>query len=145
APGIGAAVVAYATAYLPLHLEQTGKAARERWRFWPWMGLFAAAMVGLATAQDLILLFVLFDLTAICSYFLIGFDKEHRTTRLAALMAMLVTGIGAVALLIGALVLRADHGTFQLPEIAARVADGAGGDPTVAAALIAVAALAKSA
>ena len=47
----------------------------ERWRFWPWMLLFAVAMVGLATAQDLVLLFVFFDLTAVCSYFLIGFDR----------------------------------------------------------------------
>jgi multicomponent Na+:H+ antiporter subunit A len=42
------------------------------------MTLFAVAMVGLATAQDLVLLFVFFDLTAVCSYFLIGFDRQRR-------------------------------------------------------------------
>jgi multicomponent Na+:H+ antiporter subunit A len=36
------------------------------------MVLFMVAMVGLATAQDLLLLFVFWDLTAITSYFLIG-------------------------------------------------------------------------
>ena len=33
-----------------------------------------AALMGLALAQDLVLLFVFFDVTAVCSYFLIGFD-----------------------------------------------------------------------
>lgn len=150
ATGIAAAVFSYATAYLPLHLDHQARPARDRWRFWPWMGLFMLSMVGLATAQDLILLFVLFDVTAVCSYFLIGFDRQERTSRLAALMALLVTGIGAVAMLIGAVVLYADHGTFSIPELAsllhARDADGGiSAGTTVAIALIAVAALIKSA
>ena len=36
------------------------------------------SMVGLAMAQDLILLFVFWDLTAIASYYLIGFDRHNR-------------------------------------------------------------------
>jgi hypothetical protein len=51
------------------------------------MTLFAVAMVGLATAQDLVLLFVFFDLTAVCSYYLIGFDRGRREARTAALTA----------------------------------------------------------
>jgi multicomponent Na+:H+ antiporter subunit A len=54
--------------------------------------LFMVAMVGLATAQDLLLLFLFWDLTAIVSYLLIGFDRQHREARLSALMALLVTG-----------------------------------------------------
>lgn len=150
ATAIGAAVFAYATAYLPLHLEHQDRPARDRWRFWPWMALFMASMVGLAAAQDLILLFVLFDLTAVCSYFLIGFDRQERASRLAALMALLVTGVGAVAMLIGAVVLYADNGTFSIPELSRllHAQDAGGGLSTgavVAVALIAVAALAKSA
>jgi multicomponent Na+:H+ antiporter subunit A len=150
ATGIGAAVFAYATAYVPLHLGHQARPARDRWRFWPWMGLFMASMVGLATAQDLILLFVLFDVTAVCSYFLIGFDRQERASRLAALMALLVTGIGAVTMLIGAVVLYADNGTFEIPELSRllHAQDASGGlstGATVAVALIAVAALIKSA
>ncbi len=147
ATGIGAAVFTYATAYLPLHLDHQRRPARDRWRFWPWMGLFSLSMVGLATAQDLVLLFVLFDLTAVCSYFLIGFDRQERASRLAALMALLVTGVGAVTMLIGAAILYADHGTFSIPELARALhAEGpASTTTTVAAALIAVAALIKSA
>src|SRR5689334_2804569 len=77
ATGIGTVVFAYGAAYLPLHLEHEGRSAAEGRRFWPWMTLFMVSMVGLACARDLILLFVFFDLTAVASYFLIGFDRDH--------------------------------------------------------------------
>ena len=74
-------------------------------------------MVGLACARDLVLLFVFFDLTAVASYFLIGFDRDRREARGAALMALLVTGVSAVALLLGAVLLYDAYGTFSLPEL----------------------------
>jgi multicomponent Na+:H+ antiporter subunit A len=143
AAGVGALVFAYGTAYLTLHLAHQGRDVRERWRFWPWMALFAVAMVGLAMAQDLVLLFVFFDLTAVCSYFLIGFDRAETAARRAALMALLVTVVSAVALLIGAVLLYVHYGTFSIPELLDRVQPGT--TTTIAGALIAVAALAKSA
>ena len=143
ATGIGAVVFLYGAGYLPLHLEHGRRPAREGWRFWPWMVLFMGAMVGLACARDLVLLFVFFDLTAIASYFLIGFDRDRREARGAALMALLVTGISAAAMLIGAVLLYQHYGTFSLPELFERAQADA--TTTAAAVLIAVAALAKSA
>ena len=143
ATGIGALVFAYGTSYMNMHLEHEGRPAVERWRFWPWMALFAVAMVGLATAQDLVLLFVFFDITAVCSYFLIGFDRAKLETRASALMALLVTAVSAVAMLVAAVLLYASYGTFSIPELLSRANPGT--VTTVAAALLAVAALAKSA
>jgi multicomponent Na+:H+ antiporter subunit A len=143
ATGIGAAVFAYGSAYLPLHLSHEDRPATEGRRFWGWMVVFMVSMVGLACARDLVLLFLFFDLTAVSSYFLIGFDREQREARGAALMALLVTGVSAVALLIGAALLHQEYGTFQLPEL---LREATATPNTVAAsALIAVAALAKSA
>ncbi|CAM2836092.1 oxidoreductase [Mycobacterium intermedium] len=141
--GIGALVFCYGTGYLSLHLSHKHLPVRHRWRFWPWMVLFAVAMVGLATAQDLILLFLFFDVTAICSYFLIGFDRDEPLARRAALMALLVTVASAVAMLIGAVLLYAHYQTFSIPELLDRVEPGT--TTTIAAALLALAALAKSA
>jgi multicomponent Na+:H+ antiporter subunit A len=143
ATGIGVAVFTYGAAYLPWHLEHERRPAREARRFWAWMVLFMASMVGLACARDLVLLFVFFDLTAIASYFLIGFDRDRRQARGAALMALLVTGVSAVALLIGAVLLYGVYGTFSLPELFERARPDS--TTAVAGALIAVAALAKSA
>lgn len=144
ATGVGLAVFVYARSYLPRHLEHQGRPLAHQRSFYAWMTLFMASMVGLATAQDLILVFVFWDLTAIASYFLIAFDRHDRGARVAALMALLVTGVTAVLLLAGALVMYAEYGTFSLPELFERAEDGATA-VTVGAALIAVAALAKSA
>jgi len=143
ATGIGAAVFLYSGRYLRLHLAEDGRPARDERSFYAFMLLFTVSMVGLATAQDLLLLFVFWDLTAIASYFLIGFDRHEAASREGALMALLVTGITAVLLLVGSVILFVAHGTFSLPEI---IADARPGTTlTVAAALIALAGLAKSA
>ncbi len=143
ATGIGAVVFAYGARYLPLHLEHEQRSATEQWRFWPWMTLFMVSMMGLALVQDLVLLFVFFDLTAVCSYFLIGFDRDRREARGAALMALTVTGVSAVAVLVAAVLLYTEHGTVSIPALLAR--PGGETTMTVAAALLAVGALAKSA
>ncbi|EIF00265.1 hydrogen gas-evolving membrane-bound hydrogenase subunit E [Saccharomonospora glauca] len=143
ATGIGALVFAYGSRYLPLHLEHEHRPAGERWRFWPWMVLFAASMAGLALAQDLVLLFVFFDLTAICSYFLIGFDRDRHEARTAAIASLIITVASAVAMLIAAALFYGRYGTFSIPELA-RIAESES-TTTAAAALLAVAALAKSA
>ena len=143
ATGIGFLVLVYSSRYLPLHLEHEGCPESEGTRFYGFMLLFMGAMVGLAMAQDLVLLFVFWDLTAVASYYLIGYDRHDPDARASALMALLVTGITAVFLLVGALLLYAVYGTFSLPELAERV------EPdtllTVVGLLIAVAAFAKSA
>ena len=143
AAGIGLLVFLYATAYLPRHLAHEGSPATASRGFWAWMVVFLVAMVGLATARDLIVMFVFFDLTAVASYFLIGFDRHKAEARGAAFMALLVTGVSAVAMLLGAVLLFTEYGTFSLPELF----DVAAPSPvtTAASLLIAVAALTKSA
>ena len=143
ATGIGFLVFVYSSRYLPLHLEHQGRPESDGVSFYFFMLLFMGSMVGLAMAQDLILIFVFWDLTAIASYYLIGFDRHKEESRASALMALLVTGITAVLLLIGAVFLYAGYGTFSVPVLAQRVEQG----PllTICGLLIAVAGLAKSA
>ncbi|WP_240432432.1 hydrogen gas-evolving membrane-bound hydrogenase subunit E [Rubrobacter indicoceani] len=143
ATGIGACVVFYSSKYLALHLEHQGRSPAEATKFHALILMFMGSMVGLVTAQDLFLIFVFWDLTAIASYFLIGYDVHERESRYSALMAMLVTGVTAVLLLVGAVMLYVRYGTFLLPELEQVVQPGP--HLTVAAALIAVAGLAKSA
>ncbi len=73
-------------------------------------------MVGLALAQDLVLLFVFWDLTAIASYFLIAFDRAELSARAAAVSALVVTGVSAVLLLVGAVSLGAVYGIPSPPS-----------------------------
>lgn len=143
ATGIGLAVVIYSGAYLPIHLHHEHRPETDQTRFFSFVLLFMGAMTGLAMAQDLMLVFLFWDLTAIASYYLIGFDAQRRDARVSAFMALTVTGISAVGFLIGALMLDAEFGSFQLPALIDRVAPNREFD--VAMALILIAALAKSA
>ncbi len=143
ATGIGLLVFVYAAGYVPLYLKHERRSMTEARRFWPWMVLFMGSMVGLAMAGDLILLFLFFDLTAVASYFLIAFDRHRPEARGAALMALLVTGVSAVAMLLGAVLLYDEYGTFSLPRLFDIAA--AGPQTTTATILIGIAALAKSA
>lgn len=143
ATGIGLAVAVYASNYLPLHLHHQGRDEREIVPFYGYLLLFMSAMVGLVMAQDLMLLFVFWDATAIASYFLIGYDRAAEDSRYSAAMALYVTGITAICLLIGATILGVQYGTFDLPALERQASPT--GLVAVAGLLFLVAGLAKSA
>lgn len=143
ATGIGFLVVVYSTRYIPLHLHHEHRPQGYAVRFHFFILLFMGSMVGLSMAQDLILIFLFWDLTAIASYYLIGYDAHEEESRSSALMALLVTGITAVLLLIGALMFYSAYGTFSVAELTDRTEPGI--LLIVAGGLIAAAGLAKSA
>jgi multicomponent Na+:H+ antiporter subunit A len=91
--GIGTLVVIYASAYL-------GPDPRLG-RFYVFLLSFMGAMLGLVLADNLITLFLFWELTSVCSYMLIGFDHERDGARASALKALLVTGLGGLLLLTG--------------------------------------------
>lgn len=107
--GIGSLIVFYATGYL-------GK-DRHFGRFLAIILLFAASMMGMVLADHLILLFIFWELTSITSYLLIGFKHEDATSRRNALQALLVTGLGGVALLAGLILLGIAGGSFRITEL----------------------------
>ena len=95
--GVGTLIVIYSGGYLCGH-SNLG-------RFYTFLLFFMASMLGVVLAGNLISLFVFWELTSISSYFLIGFDHQRESARTAALQALLVTGIGGLALLAGVLLM----------------------------------------
>ncbi len=145
ATGIGLLVTCYAGRYLPLHLAHHGRAPGELVRFFGLLLLFMGAMVGLVLAQGLVLLFLFWDLTAVASYFLIGYDRDEESRR-SALMALLVTGVSAVLVLLGFVVLGQVYDTDRIPELLSIAAASPRSRlAEVATALVLIGALAKSA
>jgi multicomponent Na+:H+ antiporter subunit A len=110
--GIGALVVLYASSYMQgnPHLP----------RFYGIVLLFMVAMLGVVLANNLITLFVFWELTSITSYLLIGFSHQKAEARAAALQALLITGGGGLALLAGLLLLGVAGGSFELSELIQR-------------------------
>ncbi|MEO0709613.1 MAG: putative monovalent cation/H+ antiporter subunit A [Pseudomonadota bacterium] len=110
--GIGALVFLYANTYLAgyLHFD----------RFMMFLMSFMLAMLGLVLADNLIALFVFWELTTITSYLLIGFGHETKNGRRSALQALFVTGAGALALLAGLILIGTVAGSFEISEILAQ-------------------------
>ncbi len=107
--GIGALIFVYAPGYFG---NTPG-----RWRLYAWLLLFMVAMLGLVTANNLITLFIFWELTSITSYMLIGFKHESEKARSAALQALLITGLGGLALLAGLVLLGMAGGSFELTTL----------------------------
>jgi multicomponent Na+:H+ antiporter subunit A len=107
--GIGALIVIYAGGYLAAH--------HHLGRFYAYLALFMASMLGLVLADNVITLFVFWELTSLSSYLLIGFDHEREAARSAALQALLVTGVGGLAMLAGLLLLGRAAGSLELSNV----------------------------
>ena len=79
--------------------------------------LFAGAMLALVLADNLIFLYVAWELVGLGSYLLIGFWWERRSAAEAAKKAFITTRIGDVGLLIGIIMLFRETGTFDISTI----------------------------
>src|SRR5207237_3382481 len=81
-------------------------------RFFCFLSLFAAAMLGLVIANSLLLFFICWELVGLTSYLLIGFWYYKPSAAAAAKKAFIVTRIGDLAFLIGIVWLYSQTGTL---------------------------------
>ena len=107
---IGALVVLYASAYLENH-PQAG-------RFYASLFAFMGSMLGVALSDNVLTLFVFWELTGFSSFLLIGFEHDREDARSAALQALIVTGGGGLALLAAGVLLIDITGTASLSAMA---------------------------
>jgi len=87
------------------------------WWYFAVQSLFAAAMMTLVLADNLLLLYLGWELVGLGSYLLIGFWWERRSAAEAAKKAFITTRIGDVAMLIGIILLFRATGTFEISGI----------------------------
>lgn len=107
--GIGTLIFIYAGAYLRGH--------HHLGRFFSYLSMFMAAMVGLVLADNLFTFYIFFELTSFASFVLIGFNHDEAASRRAAWQALLVTKAGGLALLVGFLLMEQATGTLQISAI----------------------------
>jgi multicomponent Na+:H+ antiporter subunit A len=107
--GIGTLVFWYTSAYLKGHKYLD--------RFYAYLGIFMSAMLGLVLSDNLISLFLFWELTSISSFFLIGFNNESSSSRKSALLALGITGIGGLFLLGAAVILGHISSTYSIAEL----------------------------
>jgi multicomponent Na+:H+ antiporter subunit A len=107
--GIGSLVFFYSAAYFKGHPYLD--------RFFAFMSLFMGAMIGLVLSENIVTLFIFWELTSISSFFLIGFNNHDIAARKSALTALTVTGLGGLALLLAGLLLNSAGGSLSLNEL----------------------------
>ena len=109
---VGALVMLYAGAYLSGHSQLK--------QFYIYIVFFMLSMLGVVFSNNLITLFVFWELTSLSSFLLIGFYNEKGASRRAALQALLVTGSGGLFLLVGILTLGIVAGSFDINVLVAQ-------------------------
>jgi NADH-quinone oxidoreductase subunit L len=80
---------------------------------------FIGAMVGLVLSSNLLLVFVFWEITALCSYALISFYNDDPKAVAAGVKALIITQVGGVGLLAGALLLYVYQGSYDVPTFLA--------------------------
>jgi multicomponent Na+:H+ antiporter subunit A len=108
--GIGTLVFIYTGGYL------AGDAMVGR--LYAFLLMFMASMLGLVLSNNLLALFVFWELTTVSSYLLIGYKHKYEKARKAALQGVLITGAGGLALLGGFILLGQIGGSNDISVLA---------------------------
>jgi len=107
--GIGAFILIYAHEYMKEYTHTS--------RFYVYLLVFMASMLGVVLSANLLLLFIFWELTGVSSFLLIGFKHQQENVRKAALQAFLVTTFGGLMLLSGFVLLEVISGTYNIVEL----------------------------
>ncbi len=100
-------------------------------RYFAFMSLFTGSMLGLVLADNLLFMFVFWEMVGLCSYLLIGFWFHKPSARNAATKAFVVTRLGDFGFLAAILTLYLNTGTFDIAELHTLAIAGALGGATL--------------
>lgn len=117
AGGIGALVLVYCSAYFEADEPGLG-------RFAGCLTGFSGAMLGLVTADNMLVLYIFWELTTVLSYLLVGHKPESTAGRSAATQALVVTTFGGLAMLVGIILIGEQNHTYLRSEILAQARHG---------------------
>lgn len=107
--GIGSLIFIYASSYLKGHQYLD--------RFYGYLCLFMSSMLGIVLSDNILLLFVFWELTSISSFFLIGFNNHNADSRKSAITALSITGLGGFFLMAGLILMSQIAGTYSIQEL----------------------------
>ncbi|GHB00184.1 monovalent cation/H+ antiporter subunit A [Modicisalibacter luteus] len=107
--GIGLLIILYTRFYLAAEDSMP--------RFYAYLMLFLTAMLGIVMADNLLLLWIFWELTSLSSFLLIGFWHTQSDARRGARVSLTVTAMGGLALLAGLLLLGQMVGSYDMQTV----------------------------
>lgn len=115
--GFGCLIVLYARGYF-------GRDEASLFRFYPTLGFFATAMMGVVLSDSMLGMFLFWELTSVSSFLLIGWDRENPKAVRLAMQAFITTGLGGLALLGGIILLATQTGEWTFSGLAGAIEVG---------------------
>ena len=135
--GVSTLVSMYATGYMSHDANQS--------RFFTWIPLFVFSMIMLVISDNLLQLFVFWEMVGLCSYLLIGYWYQRNSANAAATKAFLVNRVGDFGFAIGIILAFHEFGTVRYREIFENLGSADQRMLTAIALLLFVGAMGKSA
>ena len=90
-------------------------------RYFAYMSLFTASMIGLILASNIVQLYVFWELVGLCSYLLIGFWYDRPAAAAAAKKAFIITRLGDFGFLLAIMYLFFNSGSFEAQGLSSLV------------------------
>ena len=103
---VGSAAIIFALDYM--------RDEHQLGRFYALVLFFIGAMAGLALSGSLLFTFIFWEITALCSYALISFHNDNPQAVAGGIKALIMTQVGGIGLLAGALLVHGYLGSFQI-------------------------------
>ena len=119
---VGSLAVIFSINYMQHHEEQLA-------RYYALILFFIGAMAGLGLSGSLLFTFIFWEITAFCSYALISFHNDDPKAVAGGIKALIMTQLGGVGLLAGALLIYAYLGDYQINTFLAQAHSLAGRHP----------------
>lgn len=114
--GVGVLINLYARAYF-------GPEPDDLYRFYPTLGFFTTAMLGIVVADYLLLTLLFWEMTSISSFLLIGWDRFDKKAVKLGMQAFFTTALGGIAMLGGLLLLSFQTDIWRWSELMAAAPD----------------------
>lgn len=93
-------------------------------RYYAFLGLFTFSMLGIVLANNLLMIYIFWELVGVSSYLLIGFWHERDAPQKASRKAFIVNRVGDIGMFAGIMLLYGAYGTFELTPIFNAIAAG---------------------
>lgn len=115
--GIGSLVVFYSNFYMSHHDKSffySLPTQEKLGNYFTYLCIFMGSMLGIATSDNIVLLYIFWELTSVSSFLLIGFWYERERSRYGAQKALLITVIGGFALLVAFILMGQTAGSYSI-------------------------------
>lgn len=108
--GIGTLVILYSCYYMDINDAKLHK-------FYMFLLIFMSAMLGVVLSDNLLSMYMFWEMTSVSSFLLISYWHENDNSRKGALKSLIITVFGGLLMLLGIFILNNITGSFNISEI----------------------------